>query len=175
MKAGDRTRLRAAALVVAAAVLAAFAAWAGAQAASLRASQASQNVALSEATATSQATRQIASAISTIFSYSYSDPAATRRAAQRLLTGTAIRQYDSLFALVEQKAPAEKLVLTTQVTNIGVEFLTGGQARLLVFVDQQDQAGSGRAVYSGAMLAVNAVWKAGRWLIEDIQTFTGNG
>jgi len=174
MRAGERTVPRAAALVVAAAVLAAFAVWAGVQAHSLRASQASQNVALTDRTATNQVTRQIASAVSTIFSYSYSDPAATRRAAQRLLTGTAIRQYDSLFALVEQKAPAEKLVLTTNVTNIGVEFLTGGQARLLVFVDQQDQAGSGRAVYSGSMLAVNAVSERGRWLIENIQTFTGN-
>lgn len=160
-------------LLIAAAVLAGFAAWAGVHAASLRASrQASQNLTLVDKSATSEVTSQISSTIGTIFSYSYASPAATRQAAQRLLTGTAIRQYDSLFALVEQKAPTEKLVLVTKVTNIGVELLTGDRARLLLFVNQQDRSGTGQAVYSGSMFAVTAVRRNGRWLIEDINTFT---
>jgi Mce-associated membrane protein len=161
--------------VIVAVILAGFAAIAGVKAHDLRASQVPENLALTDSALTSQVNRQIGGAVSTIFSYSYTDPGATRRAAQRLLTGTAIRQYDRLFTLVEQKAPAEKLVLRTKVTDIGVELLTASQARLLVFVNQQDQADSGQAVYSGAMFAVTAVLRQSRWFIADINTFTTSG
>lgn len=170
------SQLRASApLLVAAAMLAGFATWAGVQAHALSVTRASANVALTDKPATAQVTRQVAAAVSTVFSYSYADPPATRKAAQRLLTGRAIRQYDRLFALVERQAPAERLVLVTKVTSIGVELLTGDRARLLVFADQQDRSGTGRTVYSGAMLAVTAVRQHGRWLIEDISTFGPNG
>ncbi len=128
-------------LLVAAVILAGFAAWAAVHAHSLRAGQADSNLALTDKALTRQVTTQVSSAVSTIFSYSYANPAATRQAAQKLLTGSAISQYNNLFALVEQKAPAEKLVLSTKVTDVGIELLTAGRARLLVFVNQQDKAG----------------------------------
>lgn len=162
-------------LLVAAAVLAGFAVWAAVHASDLRASRADSNLALSDKTLTRQVTSQVSGAVDTIFSYSYANPAATRRAAQRVLTGSAISQYNKLFTLVEQKAPAEKLVLHTKVTDIGVELLTNDRARLLVFVNQQDQAGSGQAVYSGAMFAVTAVRHGSHWLISNINTFTSSG
>lgn len=162
-------------LLVAAAVLAGFAVWAAVHASGLRASRADSNLALSDKTLTRQVTGQVSAAVSTIFSYSYANPAATKQAAQQVLTGSAISQYNKLFTLVEQKAPAEKLVLHTKVTDIGVELLTSGRARLLVFVNQQDQAGSGQAVYSGAMFAVTAVRHGSHWLISNINTFTSSG
>ena len=100
----------------------------------------------------------------------------TRAAAQELLAGHAIRQYNQLFALVQRQAPKEKLVVTTRVSNVGVELLTGGRARLLVFANQQDtRAGTGQASYGGAMFAVTAVSEHGSWKIENIGTFTGSG
>lgn len=159
-------------LLAGAAVLAGFAGWAGVQAHDLRAARPPANIAITDRAATSQVIRRISAAIGTVFSYSYADPATTRQAAQHLLTGPAIRQYDRLFTLVEQRAPAERLVLVTRVTNIGVELLTGDRARLLIFVAQQDRAGTGKAVYSGSMLAVTAIRGHGQWLIEDIQTFS---
>ena len=75
----------------AAVVLAAFAVVAGIQAHNLRGQQASHNAALTDAAATSQVRRQVTSAINTIFSYNYADTATTRAAAQRLLTGPAVR------------------------------------------------------------------------------------
>lgn len=162
-------------LVIAAAVLAGFAAWAGLHASDLRASGGEANLALSDKALTKQVTSQVSTAVSTIFSYSYANPAATKQAAQRLLTGSAINQYNELFNLVEQKAPAERLVLHTTVTDLGVELLTSDRARLLVFVNQQDQAGSGQAVYSGAMFAVTAVRHGSHWLIGNINTFTSSG
>lgn len=151
-----------------------FGAWATVAAHSLRTAGASANEALVDRSATSAVERSVTGAVQVIFSYSYTDVGKTRAAAQRLLTGAAIRQYDQLFALVERQAPKEKLMVTTKVTNVGVELLSGGRARLLVFANQQDnRAGTGQASYGGAMFAVTAVHRDGRWLIENIDTFTG--
>jgi Mce-associated membrane protein len=156
-------------------VLGALGAWAAVEGHDLRANAASANDALVDASATRSVTRDVTSAVNTIFSYSYADTARTKTAAQRLLTGPAIRQYNQLFALVQQQAPKEKLVVTTRVTNAGVELLTGGSARLLIFVNQEDsRAGTSQATYGGAMFAVTAVNEHGRWLIENIDTFTGS-
>jgi len=83
---------------------------------------------------------------------------------------------DQLLARVAQQAPKQKLVVTTRVTSIGVEFLTGDRARVLVFANQQDtRAGTSQASYAGAMFAVTAVSRSGHWLIEDIDTFSSPG
>jgi Mce-associated membrane protein len=156
-------------------VLGALGAWAAVAAHDLRTTAASANLALVDPGATRAVTSQVTRAVETIFSYSYADTGRTRAAAQGLLTGPAISQYDQLFALVERDAPTEKLVLTTRVTNIGVELLSGGQARLLVFADQQDTvAGTAKSSYGGAMFAVTAVLQGRIWKIEDIDTFTGS-
>jgi Mce-associated membrane protein len=156
-------------------ILGVFGVWATVHASSLRAQSAQQNTALTDPAATSAVREQIDSAVQTIFSYSYANTGATRQAAQRLLAGPAIGQYNSLFALVQQQAPTEKLVVTTTVTNSGVEMLAGDQARVLIFVNQQDtRVGTSQTTYGGAMLAVTAVRQAGRWKIENIDTFTGS-
>jgi Mce-associated membrane protein len=155
-------------------VLGALGVWAAVAAHDLRANSGDTNGAMVDASATRTVSRDVTSAVNTIFSYSYADTARTRAAAQRLLTGAAIRQYNQLFALVEQEAPKEKLVVTTRVTNIGVELLAQGKARLLVFANQQDtMTGTGKSSYGGAMFAVTAVSSGGSWKIENIDTFTG--
>jgi len=155
-------------------MLGAFGAWATVQAHNQRADNAQQNLALTNGPATSAVRHQVTSAIQAIFSYSYTDTAKTRRDAQNLLTGPAIRQYDQLFSLVEKDAPTQKLVVTTSVTNSGVEFLTGSRARVLIFANQQDsRAGTGQTSYAGAMFAVTAVQTGGTWKISNIDTFTG--
>jgi Mce-associated membrane protein len=164
----------AAALGAATVVLTGFGVWATLHANSLRASASAQNTALTDGPATAAVRREISAAVNTIFSYNYADTAATRRAAQAVLTGPAVRQYNTLFALVTKNAPAQKLVVTTRVTNSGVELLNGDMARLLVFANQQDtRAGTGQASYAGAMFAVTALRQGGRWKIENIDTFSG--
>lgn len=162
-------------LAVVIVLLGGFGVWATLKANNLRASNAQQNVALTDAAATSAVRQQVSRAVNQIFSYRYTDTAATRRAAQSLLTGRAIRQYDQLFSLVEKEAPAQKLVVTTTVTNSGVQFLSGDQARVLVYANQQDtRAGTTQSTYAGAMFAVTAVRAGTRWKIENIDTFTGS-
>jgi Mce-associated membrane protein len=165
----------AAALGAATVVLAGFGVWATLHASSLRSNAAAQeNTALIDGPATATVRREISAAVNTIFSYNYADTAATRRAAQGVLTGPAVRQYNTLFALVTKNAPAQKLVVTTKVTNSGVELLNGNRARLLVFANQQDtKAGTGQTSYAGAMFAVTALRQGGRWKIENIDTFSG--
>jgi Mce-associated membrane protein len=154
-------------------LLGGFGIWATLHASTLRTQAAQENTAVIDPAATIAVRDQIDSAVRTIFSYSYADTGATRQAAQRLLTGGAIQQYNSLFALVQRDAPAEKLVVTTTVTNSGVELLNGNQARVLIFVNQQDtRSGTSQTTYGGAMLAVTAIHQAGRWEIENIDTFS---
>jgi len=154
-------------------VLAGFGVWATLHASSLRSDAAAQaNTALTDRAATAAVRREISAAVNTIFSYNYADTAATRRAAQSVLTGPAVRQYNTLFALVTKNAPTQKLVVTTKVTNTGVELFNGNRARLLVFANQQDtRAGTGQTSYAGAMFAVTALRQGGRWKIENIDTF----
>ena len=173
--AGRRRAWRAvAALGAATIVLGGFGVWATLQANSERSSATAQNTALTDGPATAAVRREIAAAVNTIFSYNYANTAATRRAAQGLLTGPAVREYDTLFALVTKNAPAQKLVVTTKVTNTGVEMLNGDRARLLVFANPQDtRAGTGQTSYAGAMFAVTALRQGSRWKIENIDTFSG--
>ena len=171
----SRTRLVAVILGLISVVLAGFGVWATLEAHSLRSSAAPPNLALTDGAATSAVNRQIAHAINTVFSYNYADTGATRRAAQDLLTGPAIHQYNTYFALVTKDAPAQKLVVTTRVTNSGVELLSGNRARVLVFANQQDtRAGTHQSSYAGALFAVTAVRQGNRWKIENIDTFNGS-
>ena len=171
----SRTRLVAVILGLVTVVLAGFGVWATLEAHSLRSTAAPQNLALTDGAATSAVNRQVVNAINTVFSYNYANTAATRRAAQSLLTGPAIQQYNTYFALVTKDAPAQKLVVTTRVTNSGVELLTGNRARVLVFANQQDtRAGTKQTSYAGALFAVTAVHQGNRWKIENIDTFSGS-
>jgi Mce-associated membrane protein len=133
-----------------------------------------QNVALINPAATRQVTQAIDAAVNTIFSYNYADTAKTSQAAQRLLTGQAIHQYNTLFRLVAQNAPKEKLVLTTTVTSSGVEMLVGNQARLLIFINQSDTSNAThKTTAAGSMFAVTAVRQGGQWKISAINDFAG--
>jgi Mce-associated membrane protein len=93
-----------------------------------------------------------------------------------VLTGRAVQQYATMLAQVRAQAPAQKLVLTTTVTDTGVESLTADRARLLVFADQRNTATARSATpasttYAAAMFAVDAVRQDGTWKIAAIDTF----
>lgn len=157
-------------------VLGGLAVWFGLEASSATSGVDTSNTALTDPAATRQVTQQVAGAVNKIFSYNYADTAKTSQAAATLLTGKARHEYDTLFKLVRQDAPREKLVLTTTVTNSGVEFLDSSRARLLIFADQRDTAGvAHKTTDAGAMFAVNAVNQGGRWKISSIDTFGAAG
>lgn len=172
---GERRRrplLLPAVLGISTLVLGGLAAWTGTEAHSLTSTPAAANSALADPADTAAVRGQVTSAVSALFSYDYANPGPTTRAARRLLTGPAVDQYASLFAQVRKDAPGQKLIVTTAVTSVGVELLTGNQARLLVFATETDQrVGGGQPASAAAMLAVNAVRQGSIWKIEGIETY----
>lgn len=161
-------------LAVLAVLLGGFAGVAASRASALHGTVATHNTALTDTAATSEVKGQIAEAVNAVFSYDYADTARTDAAAKRLLTGKAVQQYAAMLADVRAQAPAQKLVLTTTVTDTGVETIDGDRAHVLVFADQRNtstaKAGAG-STYAAAMFAVDAVHQGGTWKIASIDTF----
>lgn len=155
-------------------LLGAFAVWAFASAGDLRDEPARQNTALTDIGRTSEVKGRISEAVGAVFSYDYASPARSDRAASTYLTGRAVQQHKDMLADVREQAPKQKLVLTTTVTESGVEFLDGDRARLLIFADQSNtRTGKDEeTTYAAAMFAVDAVRRGDTWLIAAIDTFT---
>ncbi|MEE1742224.1 hypothetical protein PUR49_37745 [Streptomyces sp. BE147] len=170
-----RLRIRLPAILCAATVLlGAFAAWAFTSAGSLRGEPSRQNTALTDIGRTSEVKGQITEAVGAVFSYDYASPAKADRAARTYLVGKAVGQHENMLAEVRAQAPKQKLVLTTTVTESGVEVLDGDRARLLIFADQSNTR-TGKAeetTYAAAMFAVDAVRRGDTWRIAAIDTFT---
>jgi Mce-associated membrane protein len=151
-----------------------FAAVASGKASALRDTAARRNSALTDTARTSEVKGGVAQDVDAVFSYDYADPARTDQAARRLLTGAATKQYASMIAGVKAQARAQKLVLTTTVTDTGVQMINDDRARVLVFADQSNTStatkGAG-ATYAAAMFAVDAVRQGGVWKLSSIDTF----
>ncbi|MFI6518976.1 hypothetical protein ACIBF1_25695 [Spirillospora sp. NPDC050679] len=148
--------------------------WAQQQAAALGDEPAARNTALTDNARTSEVKGAVTEAVNGAFSYTYADPAKSEAAARGALTGPAVGQHAAMFAGVRKEGPAQRLVLTTTVTDGAVTLLTGDRARLLLFADQRNtRATDGRGVSAPTMLAVDAVRRDGRWKISGIDAFTG--
>ncbi|MEU2429264.1 hypothetical protein ABZ611_07020 [Streptomyces sp. NPDC007861] len=129
---------------------------------------ATANRALTDTAATTRVTGDVSSAVAKVFSYAAEDTAVTRQAARELLAGKASRQYESLFAQVERRAPEQRLTLTTRVVRAGVTSLGADRAELLLFLDQIAQRKGGPATTAAAQLSVTTELHEGRWRIVDI-------
>ena len=141
-------------------------AWFGSKAASL---SPGDNQALVDVPATADVSSQVSDAVKAVFSYDYANLARTERAAADVLTGDAVRQYQTQFASARTRATAEKLIRTTTVRAIGVRSLRGDSADLLLFLDQQTVAqGGGAPTSSVAQLAVTAKRLDGRWKLATL-------
>ncbi|GAA1360947.1 nuclear transport factor 2 family protein [Streptomyces beijiangensis] len=156
-------------------LLGGFAAYAGTQASDLRESSATSNVALSDVARTTEVKGQVTNAVNSLFSYNYANTGTADRAARTLLTGKAVQQHKDMLAAVRAQAAKQKLVLTTTVTESGVELIDGNRARVLLYADQSNTntaAKDDRTTYAAAMFAVDVVRTGGSWRIANIDTFT---
>jgi Mce-associated membrane protein len=124
----------------------------------------SENTALVDVATTTAVADQVGRGIRTVFSYDPSQMDRTSVAAQEVLTGSAIGQYNTLFAQARQT----QQVLTTSVRSVGVMELRGDSARLLVFIDRQILRGDQHESASGQLL-VTAHRTTDTWRITDIQ------
>lgn len=141
-------------------------AWFGIEAASL---SPGDNQALVDSSATAEVSSSVSDAVKAVFSYDYANLPRTERAAAEVLTGEAVRQYQTQFASARTRAQSEKLTRTTTVRAIGVRSLRGDSAELLLFLDQQTVAqGGGAPTSSVAQLAVTAKRVDGRWKLATL-------
>ncbi|WP_233226301.1 hypothetical protein [Amycolatopsis sp. CA-126428] len=130
---------------------------------------AAANHALTDVGATADVTSAVTLALNRIFSYSYDKTDVTGQAARDVLRGDARTTYDRLFAQVKEKAPAQKLVLTTRVTSSAVQELREGHARLLVFLDQfATRADNNSSSSAAAQLSVTAEREGNTWKITGL-------
>ncbi|MEU4252057.1 hypothetical protein AB0F15_32020 [Amycolatopsis sp. NPDC026612] len=140
--------------------------WFGIETTSL---SAGDNAALVDLSATADVSSEVSDAVKAVFSYDYANLARTERAASDVLTGDAVRQYQTQFASARTRATSEKLVRTTTVRAVGVRSLRGDEASLLLFLDQQTVAQGGGAPSSTvAQLAVTAKRVDGRWKLATL-------
>lgn len=155
-------------------LLGSFAAWSFTSAGSLRDEPGRRNTALTDIGRTSEVKGQITEAVGAVFSYNYASPAKADTAVKSYLVGKAVQQHKDMLAEVRAQAPKQKLVLTTTVTESGVELLDGDRARLLIFADQSNTrtGKSEETTYAAAMFAVDAVRRGGSWRISAIDTFS---
>ncbi|MFE9573420.1 hypothetical protein ACFYMW_33635 [Streptomyces sp. NPDC006692] len=163
------------ALCVLVVLLGAFGALAATRADALRSDPAVRNAALTDLARTGEIKGQTAKAVAALFSYNYADTTPADKAASTLLTGKAVQQHRDMLATVRAQAKDQKLVLTTTVTESGVEMIDGSRARVLVYADQSSTRTAGKkpeTTYAAAMFAVDVVReRSGTWQVSAIDTF----
>ena len=129
------------------------------------------NQAVVDRTRTAQVVGQVDTDLEHVLTFDYRNPQATRTAAHQALVGEALQQYDVLFTALQQKAGAQKLVLTAKVISTGVTILDGSRAQLLVFLDQTSTRSSdGSTSTSAAQIRITAVEQGGVWRISKLET-----
>jgi Mce-associated membrane protein len=156
------------ATVAAGLVLIGMGAWLLAAAVARGSGPAASNTALTNATATNSAISAVSADIGQVYSYSYTDIPAAEASARRVLTGQALAQYATL-APTLSAAVSQRLTVTSSVTQAGVISLSGGVARVLVFLRQSAVRGSGTPNVVKAQLVVTAADSDGRWRIVSIE------
>jgi Mce-associated membrane protein len=166
---GDRTQIvRACALIVAIALIG-VAVVLALRAQSLRDDPALANRALLDEAAARGVTTEVSRGLAQVFSYDWSQPGITKAAADQLLSGQAREEYDTLFASLQERAPDQKLTLSTQVQIAGVQRLTETKATLLVFLDQSSsRAEDEESSVSAAQLRVEAERDGRAWVITAL-------
>ncbi len=164
---GRIARLTALALAV---VLVVVALVLGLRTQSLRDDPALANHALLDEAAGREVTTVVSRGLVQVLSYNWSQPDVTRVAADQLLSGQARKEYDTLFASLQERAPGQKLVLVSEVKMVGVQRLTGSSATLLVFIDQSSTRDKDKqSSVSAAQLRVEAKRHGGSWTITGLQ------
>lgn len=156
------------ALAVVALVFAGLALWFRGEANSLTGGADGTNHAITDSAGTSEVQGKLTVAIEKTLSYNFTALDETAKAVKENLAGNAVCEYDKLFGQLKELAPAQKLVLTTKVRQLGVTRLDGDKADLLVFVDQSTtRTDQNQTTASGAQFGIRAEKIDGAWKITD--------
>lgn len=107
--------------------------------------------------------------VDTVFSFEPDRANETERVAARSLTGDAIAQYDKLYGRLLDSAADRGLSMRTSAATVGVQYLNGDRATVLVFANQKSaQNGAGAPNLGAAQLQLRLLKIDGAWKIEGI-------
>ena len=136
----------------------------------IRSAADTSNAAVIDVRATADVQSQVGQALTQVLTYDNQSPKTTQQAADRLLAGDARKEYDTLFASLQERAPDQELVLTAQVQVVGVKQLDDDSAELVVFLDQSSRrADDNEASVSAAQLSVTADKVGDAWKISGLK------
>jgi Mce-associated membrane protein len=110
-------------------------------------------------------------AVVPVLSYDYENLADDQLAAQALMTGSYRKEYDKLFAVLEENAPQTQTRVTAEVVASGIVRASADRVQVLVFVDRPttNKLSSEPVVYKDQVtLSMQLV--DGEWLVDDLIT-----
>jgi len=110
-------------------------------------------------------------AVVPVLSYDFENLEADRAAAKAQMTGKYSADYDKLFALIEENAPATETTVGAEVVASGVVRATDDRVQVLVFVDRPttNRLSAEPVVYKDQVtLSMQLV--DGVWLVDDMVT-----
>ncbi len=110
-------------------------------------------------------------AVVPVLSYDYEHLEEGQRAAQALMTGSYRREYDKLFAVLEENAPETQTKVTASVVASGIVRASAERVQVLVFVDRPttNKLSAEPVVYKDQVtLSMQLV--DGTWLVDDMVT-----
>lgn len=115
-------------------------------------------------------------AVVPVLSYDYQDLDGGRQRAKALMTGSYAAEYDKLFAVIEDNAPATRTRVDVEVVSSGIVRASEDRVQVLVFVDRPttNKASPEPVVYKDQVtLSMQRV--DGEWLVDDMTTSPVSG
>ncbi len=133
------------------------------------------NAALVDVATTAEVTEAVSDAAERLFSLDHNNLGANEKAADELLINGDVRDtYEAMMRDVRQKAPEQKLVVTTTAVRSAVVRLQDDTARVLVYLDQSaTRTGNDQQTSAaGSAMWFRAEQRDGTWKIADMDTYS---
>ena len=111
-----------------------------------------------------------------VLSYDYEHLDADQDAATALMTGSYKREYDKLFAVLQDNAPQTRTKVTADVIASGIVRASDDRVQVLVFVDRPttNKLDAEPVVYKD-QVTVSMQRVDGEWLVDDLVTSPAQG
>jgi Mce-associated membrane protein len=142
----------------------------------INSADAAKNRALSDSSLTSRVQSEVSRGLAAVLSIDFGNLGQAEAMAKEVLTGEAIKEYDTLMQGLIKRADGRQLVLSASVKSAAVKTLSEDEATLLVFLDQTSEGevdrktGKAEKSVSAAQLSVKAVKVANVWKISGLKT-----
>ncbi|MDO7867726.1 J domain-containing protein [Nocardioides jiangxiensis] len=105
-----------------------------------------------------------------VLSYDYRHMAQDEKAATAQMTPAFAKRFESLFALIEQNAPATQSVVTVQVIGSALAASTADTVDVLLFVNRPTtKKGQSEPVVYKDFVTLTMREKGGRWLVDSLK------